>query len=729
MLLKGEALFWGLPILQFTPWRTAALEMLKQGQFPLWNPYLGMGAPLFANYQSALLYLPNLMLLVTPIAWGQSFLVMCHLIWAGLGIVLLCRKLGFGVLAQIVAALAFSLSGYLIARAGFISMNAAAVWLPWTVLAATHMVDGPPEEVRNKHHAIYSTVLLSIFLSMQWYAGHAQVAWYTFVFVTIWFCWYAYMLYGMSGLRRYLPRYAAGVITAFALSSAQLLPTIEYLINSFRSSGVDLDLAFTYSFWPWRFAELVIPNLFGNPAQGNFWGYGNYWEDAIYIGIVPLFFAIFGVIRPGKGFSKFRNFLILTMGVVIILALGKNTPIFPFLYKFVPTFDLFQAPTRWTLLFVFSLALLAAVGADNWKEPEGKGLYWTRLATAGAGAAIVTSYLAGNLLESIRPTFAPALITAGTWILLGGLLALLANLRGPTALWQSFVGILALINLVWLGFKLIPSIPVETLEEQSSFVQERDDGHRLYMPADLEYELTFNTFFRFDTFESKTKFPTPREVGLPNTTLMDGLISANNFDPLLPATYVRWMDEIEALPRDAQIQMLSFMNVSEVAYRSENLQVVEYMPVSEPARAWLIQNAIWVDDNTSAFKIMRDPDFHPQDTVVLEGVGGVGKSIVDSTAEIISFRESSPTTIEVEVACTNGIWLVLSDSDYPGWDAKLDGGKVPLLRANGNFRAVWVPAGTHHVVFQYLPIWFYLGSALSVLSWLILIALAVRWIL
>ena len=59
MLLAGRSLFWGTPMLQFIPWREFALETINNGHFPLWNPALGMGAPLIANYHSAVVYTPT----------------------------------------------------------------------------------------------------------------------------------------------------------------------------------------------------------------------------------------------------------------------------------------------------------------------------------------------------------------------------------------------------------------------------------------------------------------------------------------------------------------------------------------------------------------------------------------------------------------------------------------------------------------------------------------------
>ena len=47
------------------------------------------------------------------------------------------------------------------------------------------------------------------------------------------------------------------------------------------------------------------------------------------------------------------------MIVGFVFALGVNTPIFPFLYRNIPTFNLFQGPVRWHLWTVFGLSVLA----------------------------------------------------------------------------------------------------------------------------------------------------------------------------------------------------------------------------------------------------------------------------------------------------------------------------------------------------------------------------------
>ena len=58
-------------------------------------------------------------------------------------------------------------------------------------------------------------------------------------------------------------------------------------------------------------------------------------------------------------------------------------------------------------------------------------------------------------------------------------------------------------------------------------------------------------------------------------------------------------------------------------------------------------------------------------------------------------------------------FVVLTDQDYPGWRATVDGVPTPILRANYAFRAVRVPGGRSVVEFRYRPWSVWLGLATS----------------
>ena len=83
-------------IRQMYPWKTVAIESLKQGRLPLWNPYNFSGSPLLANFQSSALYpFGILYLLISEIdAW--TILIILQPLLAVLFTYLLSRKIGVG---------------------------------------------------------------------------------------------------------------------------------------------------------------------------------------------------------------------------------------------------------------------------------------------------------------------------------------------------------------------------------------------------------------------------------------------------------------------------------------------------------------------------------------------------------------------------------------------------------------------------------------------------------
>jgi hypothetical protein len=85
--------------------------------------------------------------------------------------------------------------------------------------------------------------------------------------------------------------------------------------------------------------------------------------------------------------------------------------------------------------------------------------------------------------------------------------------------------------------------------------------------------------------------------------------------------------------------------------------------------------------------------------------------------------EDAPERVVADVTATYAGLLVLTDLDYPGWIAEEDGRRLPMLRADGFFRAVALPPGTHRVVFRYRPLAFYAGLALSALALLVALGL------
>ena len=441
------------------------------------------------------------------------------------------------------------------------------------------------------------------------------------------------------------------------LAAAQLIPTAELLLQSQRARAVDFDYAMTYSFWPWRFLTLFAPGLFGSPASGDYWGYGNYWEDALYIGVLPLLLAVFVVIglllsfrgrrktesEPVRSNARFnqKDLAIFLLGVIIIsflLALGRNTPIFPWLYFNIPTFAAFQAPTRFSIWAVISLVLLAGIGAGRLRRPEGRALYWTRLGTAGAGAITLGAGLAWYLLGGISPTIIGSTALFGLFVVCAGLLLLTipvdrdpgSHIGPKRSIWEGVLLSVLVVDLILASWNLNPGIEKSFFEGDAISAKSLKSmlaNGKLYLNPDDEYELKFNRFMRFDSYSIDEDWSNLREDLLPNINILDGVPSVNNYDPLVSARYARWMDALRKLEaagdRTSLFRSLNLMGVGAVEYLNQGLgSGVGFLPVGNSSRIRWVPCARYARDGDEAWGFIIAGQTDLEREVIIESEEG-----------------------------------------------------------------------------------------------------------
>ncbi|MFP2895123.1 HAD-IC family P-type ATPase [Corallococcus sp. 4LFB] len=139
-------------------------------------------------------------------------------------------------------------------------------------------------------------------------------------------------------------------------------------------------------------------------------------------------------------------------------------------------------------------------------------------------------------------------------------------------------------------------------------------------------------------------------------------------------------------------------------------------------RAFLVQRARVVTD-AQALAAVEDAAQPFRHTAFL--ASGAPLERPECTGSVAWVRQGA-RHLELKVDACDESYLVVSDSHYPGWTATVDGQEVPIHRADLVLRAVRVPRGLHTVRFDYDPLSFRLGLALSVLGWMGLAAVALR---
>ncbi|HRU39211.1 MAG TPA: hypothetical protein P5511_04980, partial [Candidatus Goldiibacteriota bacterium] len=215
----------------FMPFRHVPAEMLKNGELPLWNPYIYCGNPLLANMQSAVLYPLNIFYYALPYAAALKAQTLTAFFIASFSMYVLARAYSFSRPAALISAAAFAFSFYMTVRAVELADLHTIIWLP----AALYFAKKAGETAKAR-----DIVMLSLSLSLAFLAGHPQVFSYIYLMAASFFAYYSY---GKRPAGRSAVNFILFNVLFAGLVSCQLLPGLEFILLSKRAyAGVGLNV-------------------------------------------------------------------------------------------------------------------------------------------------------------------------------------------------------------------------------------------------------------------------------------------------------------------------------------------------------------------------------------------------------------------------------------------------------------------------------------------------------
>jgi hypothetical protein len=742
-LLQGNVLFWGASSLQFIPWRSLAMESLASGQMPFWNPYNGLGTPLLANYQLGFFYPPNWIQLIFYLIWetpgialSYNFLVPIHLIWSAIGVVFFTRELKCGSFAQAVSAISFSLSTYLVARTSFFSILWTVSWLPWIMYLATRMLEQGITDSNSLRKKWDPFLKLSLVIAMILLAGHAQSAWYILLITGSWVVYKGLLKKKVNYFLRTSTTFLLAGLTAIGIAAIQLIPTFEFLQQSQRGNSLAYEYVVRYSFWPWHLLTFILPDFFGNPGNGSFWGYGNYWEDACYIGLIPLFFVLYAIFRAlhKSRLENSRRSTVFFFGMVSVIAgliaLGNNTPLFSFLYHWIPSFNMFQAPSRWMILSIFSLSIISALGVDEWLTTENPGKKRYYLIMVFSGGVILAGILSKILIPGLPTTMTSSLIRFGIIGLIAiTLLYLLKTFKDQKRnnYLSACILILIGVDLLTVGFILNPFTNSSLYRSSIQLMQNPISEKRSIISSADEYDLKFQRFFRTHDFRAIESWDSLRLVNLPNINILSGKSYINNFDPMVSGTYQKLVEIFENSNNSTNVQWLRHMNVDKIEQIDiQNPSGIEFRPVADSRfyHSYSCQKPQMIKKTTlkpNEFFERPDPDsplfINTDDRTV------TAETCVLNSFVKVSESNGTNNSLLMKIDAEKQSWLEISLIFYPGWKATLDGKPIELLGVNGIFLGANIPMGVHYLSLEYKPDSYYAGLSVTAIFLVVLIGL------
>lgn len=483
-IIGGEVWYCCDNLLINVPSKVFMAQEVRQGRFPLWNPYLFSGTPFFADINLAVLHPFNLLYLVLPPFRALTVGILVLFLVGSFGMFVLGRVLRLGRFASLVGAIIFGFSGSLVVYANNVAILQVAVLVPWVLAAWIHG----------------NLVVFVMVASLQVFSGHPQLTFYTWLLL-FFYSW-----------RRPWSLIRAGAFV-FLCTAVQLVPFALLALSSTRMA-FGIARGAIHSVHPLSLVRLVIPGVVGNLSAGTAWVQAGTIHG--YVGFLPLLLAPMAW-RDGRG-----RFFIVVAAVSLVLSTST--------YEF-----LFRQPSQFLFLWTFGVAAAAMIAID-------------RLARTGRGPSGFKLFpfvmLPDRLQEKISAF--PAQTVSYNVSLLSVMAifaaATLSRLRSSTIAKLTLLGVLFADLYVW-GQTNVTTIPEQTVMRWYQGTKERvaswklDGRYRYYTDPSIYPYPEKKPLGQFnDPGESEWQFRILR----PGLGMLYGLPAVDGYASMVRASYQQW---------------------------------------------------------------------------------------------------------------------------------------------------------------------------------------------
>lgn len=739
---------------QFHPMRYLLDKGIDEGRIPLWNRYIDAGTPFLANFQPGVFYPPNILLAVSglDVLRQMDLFLVAHAFAGAAGVYVLLRMFGVGAIAALLGAIVFAGGGYNAARTGLPTMVATGCWLPWALVASRRWFDLGDA---------LAFVGMALTLGLSGLAGFAQI----FVFVA-----YGWGIFGLvDGLAR-RPRSPRGLwvgwvaagLLGFLLVAVHVVPTFEFMRVCTDATNPPGMLA-SGTLHPWAVAKFLVPDLLGHPTDGSnatyflTMGDGHYTQTehstAVYAGILPLLLAAIVLLAPGDRRREAVAAILLT-GVGVLLCL--HTPLTERL-AWIPGLG-FSRPDRATFLSGFGIALLAAFGADQLAGREGPGLrrHANIFALVCAVAALAFSLTVVAVGAKMLP-FEVARALGDATVRRAGLSATLFCVAATALVIARAGGRLPGRAFLALALVLV-CVDVGLFASRLNVMQPR---HTIFRPpgpgGSLEFLLAKQAqdgpfrIFRYEPIRSQFRGVLP-----PATAAIYGLEDILGFDSLNLDRYAELLGAVDPGivlrrgnlrgTRRAETLASPLLDLLDVRYVLAEPEFASPVPPglvlahhSDLAvfenpdrlpRAFLVHEVRLLPERADVLRAMAQPSFRPDlwaySEVSIPELPAASRAVSAGEAGTARLAEHLDEHVRVEVAATRPSLLVLSDAWFPGWKAWVDGVERPIHQVDYFLKGVVVQPGEREVVFEYRPMSFRIGAAVSLVALAAVAGIALR---
>ena len=746
-LIQGRCFFFRDLARYFFPVRHFFTEGLLHGELRLWNPFVHEG---FSDLP--LVFYPlDLLQLLRNDEWTYSLLLALHVALAAAAMSAFVRSLGAGRTAAVGGGVLYALSGFGLSLLNLdIALRAYAL-VPLLALTMRRAACGGHKDIAVAAFvcaAALSTlspeillqgVLLSLAVSM-W-----PLSW--------------------QRLRRLL----MALILAAGLASAPLLLEARLIPDSARGSLLATQASLHRAIQPIAWLQMIVGSLFGDLSQiaVEWWGYKHFSQGfpyilSLYVGLTTLALCAAGLL--GGVWMRKRVLGILIVGVALclgdVLGLGGVLSV-------IPVLRLFRYPVKAFFAVQFALTLMAAGGLDALarnNRPTWRVLCVAATVVGGVLFLVRFAWIApaSATLGWFRGFFPDALTIEAQQARIDFILQD-ASLGGGIALATGLVAFAVLVrrlrpqagaalacammaaDLLRAGAGLNPMVTRDyyRLSDEAARVYGtiKDKGGRVFT-CDILAQRAYAAARPLSHTKSESYvYAAMMESATPHTNVAFGIPTALSEDlfGLVPVGRTLADDELTCHPFEGIRERLRLAGVTHVI-SADALVSASLRPMTTIYAARLAPLGLHVyalSDPLPRFELARlvhvaksaeEAQALALSTVLQEpGTVAIEAPVApNGAAGRAKLLAETPGHLQLEVEAEGRTVLVVRDGFDSAWRASVNGGRVPVWRANARHLAIPVPAGLSRVELRHRPWQLGAGLALGGLSAIVLAGLWLR---
>ncbi len=699
LLFGGKVIFYRDFQFVTYPIRYFLAQAYHQGVIPYWTTNTFGGAPFMATLHPGVFYPPSVFFFLKDVTLALNLFYVFHFLIIGVFTFLLVRKWNLSWAAALCCGLTSMLGGLIVASTLCSNYFLSSVWLP-LIFWLYHQF-----EERNRVGWFIGLVLA---IAAQTLAACPEIS--VMTMLLLYFHSIVFTTQGRTKAEILSITLVLGfaVVLALGLTAFQLAPTAQLLKHTFRQGGLDYMFHVNWSLDPSKLTTFVL-----TPDYDDFLTTTEEGKYSNFSGLLhTLYMGIFGFLFVFLGFffrkDKAVGFWLVVFFFGIFFALGGYNPLYKLVYYSIPFLSFFRYPEKY--IFMSSMAVIFLMGfcldalLRATQERKIKISHILIFLILVFGTTLALAVWDRNLEPQYPITF--LVIFSATYVLF-----YFGKVKK-----EGFVALLFLMILMDLSIKdfhLLPLIDRKFYEEKPFLMDIVGGSAGKYRTYSGRIERKPNPMVYPSGPNRVAGVRAAKQQLYPLQGMVFGFEHVGGVPGLALdiENHLIWYQVLIQSEPDRRRLILKRSNVKYwVDGDSPTLHAQGGFPIIMPDRIKVFEDALpraflvpgmRVPGKGRILATYYDESFDPFQEVLLSApIEFKPSAHFKGEVEAVTY---SPNHVTVKTSQEGNGFLVLLDTDLPGWTVTVDGRKQPILTAYGFYRAVQLEPGKHTLEFDYFP--------------------------